>query len=211
MQDIKYRDFNARIIGETSYPMIGVRLPELRNYCKELLKQEKAPVFKDKYYEEVLLHGMYIGALKCSFEEKVKMIDSFLPLIDNWGICDSFVSSLKDIKKHKDIYYKQVRKYLNSNKEYYQRFGLVVLLDYYMDEKYLSDLFEIIRKEKYNGYYSKMAGAWLLSYLFINYFDQTFDFISNNKIDEFVLKKGIQKTLDSHRVAKNEKERIKSF
>ena len=134
-----------------------------------------------------------------------------MPLIDNWGICDSFVSSLKDIKKHKDIYYKQVRKYLNSNKEYYQRFGLVVLLDYYMDEKYLSDLFEIIRKEKFNGYYSKMAGAWLLSYLFINYFDQTLDFISNNKIDEFVLKKGIQKTLDSHRVAKNEKERIKSF
>ena len=206
MKDDKYRQFHIKIVTDTKYPIIGIRIPNIKAYAKQLLKENSIPKFKNKYYEEVLLHGLYIGGFKCDFDQKIKMIDEYLPYIDSWGICDSFVASIKDIKKNKDKYYQYVLNYLKSDKEYIQRYALVVLLNYYIDDNYLKDLYKIIKKQKYNGYYSKMAGAWLLSYLFIHYFEETVDFVSNNIIDEFVLKKGIQKTKDSYRISKKQKD-----
>ena len=211
MQDIKYRDFNARLITTSKKPIIGVRLPKLRKYAKELLKSNEKVVFKDKYYEEILLRCIYVAGIKCSFDEKIKQIEELLPLIDNWGTCDTLVSSLKIINKHLDEYYPCLLKYLKTNKEYYQRYSLVVLLHFYVDEKYLDDLLNIIKKQKYNGYYSKMAAAWLLSYLLIFYFDETLDYLKNNEIDEFVYKKGIQKALDSFRLNNKQKYMLRTF
>ena len=210
MQDKKYRDFNMAIIKETSYPVIGIRIPELRKLTKELLKQDDV-VFKDKYYEEVLVHGLYIAGYKCDFKQKIKMIEQFLPLIDNWGICDSFVTSIKDIRKNKELYYPYVLKYLKSRKQFYQRYSFVVLLAYYIEDEYLDDLYRIIKQQKYNGYYSKMAGAWLLSYLFMKYFDKTLSFIKDNTIDDFVLKKGIQKAKDSYRLTNKQKNILRTL
>ena len=211
MKDEKYLEFNAKIVGNTHYEMIGIRLPDLRQYSKELLKTDWQKSFKDYYYEEVLLHGLCIGQCKCVWNEKEEMIDKFLPLIDNWGICDSFVSSIKDIKKNKDVYYPRIKKYLKAKEEFIQRYGLVVLLDYYIDDKYLNDLYKIIKTQKYNGYYSKMAGAWLLSYLFMSYFNETLDYVKENTIDDFVYKKGIQKALDSYRLTEKQKKILKAI
>ncbi|MBR2788669.1 MAG: hypothetical protein IKD94_05850, partial [Erysipelotrichaceae bacterium] len=75
LQDQKYRDFSSKIILQKDYPMIGIRLPELRKYAKELMKENSIPNFQDKYYEEVLLHGLCIGAYKCDFSEKITLIE----------------------------------------------------------------------------------------------------------------------------------------
>ena len=211
LKDEKYLQFNSKIITQKDYPMIGIRLPELRKYAKELMKDNKLVTFKDKYYEEVLLHGLCIGLYKCDFNEKIELIESFLPLINDWSICDSFVPSLKDIKKNKDVYYSYVKKYLKSDKEFYQRFSFVVLLDYYLEDEYYDDICKFIKKEKYNGYYSKMAAAWLLSYMFMLYFDETINYCLNNKLDEFVLNKGIQKAIDSYRLDDKQKNKLRKI
>ena len=211
MQDIKYRDFNSKIITQKDYPIIGVRLPEIRKYAKELLKEKTLPEFEDRYYEEVLLHGICIGNFKCDFNEKIKLIESFLPLINDWSICDTFVSSLKDVAKHREEYLSYIRKYLKTDKEFYQRYGFVVLLNYYKEGRYLKDIFRFIRTVKYNGYYSKMASAWLLSYMFMHFYDETIEFINENRIDEFVLFKGIQKAIDSHQISDSQKDELRSL
>ena len=211
LEDKKYHEFNSKIILQKDYPMIGVRLPEIRKYAKQLMKENQLPKFQDKYYEEVLLHGLCIGNYKCDFPEKIELIESFLPLINDWSICDSFVPSIKDIAKHKEEYFPYVKKYLKSDQEFYQRFGFVVLLDYYKEEKYLKDIFRFIRSTKYNGYYSKMASAWLLSYMFMFYLEETIGFVENNKLDEFVLLKGIQKAIDSYRVSDEDKDRLRQI
>lgn len=211
MKNEKYLEFNAKIIKNTRYELIGVRLPELRNYSKQLLKQDWQNSFKDYYYEEVLLHGFCIAGYRCDWDTKKKMIDEYIKLIDNWGICDSFVASLKDIKKNRSDYYPVIKKYLKTKSEFIQRYALVVLLDYYVDKEYLNDLFHIIKTQKYIGYYSKMAGAWLLSYLFMFYFDETLKYVKENKIDDFIYKKGIQKSLDSYRLDKKQKSILKAL
>ena len=191
--------------------MIGIRLPEIKKYAKQLMKENAIPEFQDKYYEEVLLHGLCIGAYKCDFSEKITLIEQFLPLINDWSICDSFVPSLKDIAKHKDEYLKYIKKYLKTDEEFYQRFGFVVLLAYYKDEKYLKEIFRSIKVTKYNGYYAKMASAWLVSYMFMFFFDETVNFVKENKIDEFVLYKGIQKAIDSYRVSAEHKDELRKL
>ena len=211
MKDEEYRDFHLRIVGDTKYEIIGIRLPKIRQLTKQLLKEKQDIVFEDHYYEEVLLHGLFIAGYKCPFDEKITMIERFLPLIDNWAICDSFVSSLKEIRKHSDEYYPFILKYLDSEEEFIQRYALVVLLNFYIDDSYLNELYRIIREEKYNGYYSLMAGAWLLSYLFMFYFDETLIFVKENTLDDFIMKKGIRKALDSYRLNLKQKEILRSL
>lgn len=210
LKDEKYLEFHSKLCTTSSKPMIGIRVPMIKKYAKELLK-ERNVIFKDEYYEEIFLHGLYIAGLKISFEDKIKLIDDFLPLIDNWAVCDGFVSSLKDIKKNRKTYYQYVKEYINSSSEYINRYAIVVLLNHYMIDEYIDDILEIIKNNKYCGYYSLMAGAWLLSYCFIFYFDKTLDFINNNDIDLFVKKKGIQKSIESFRVSKDNKEILRTI
>ena len=206
MQDKDYQVFSKRLIN-TKYPIIGVRMPAVKNYSKELIA-ENTPLdkYKDKYHEEILLHGFAIGKGKFEVEERIKLIDKYIPVFDNWASCDSFIMSLKFINKNKELFYKQIKKYLKSKEEFIQRFALVCLLDYYVQDKnYLDDIFKILKTEKYNGYYSKMAGAWLLSYCLIFYYDESYEFVTTTKLDEFVYKKGIQKAIDSYRVSATRK------
>lgn len=212
LQDKEYQVFSKRLI-KTKYPIIGVRMPAVKNYSKKLIAEETPLAkYKDKYHEEILLHGYAIAKSKTDIEEKCKLIDKYIPIFDNWASCDSFIMSLKFIPKNKEYYYKYLKKYLKSNKEFIQRFALVCLLDYYVQDKdYLDDILKIIKTEKYKGYYSKMAGAWLLSYCLIFYYDKSYDFITTTKIDDFVYKKGIQKTIDSFRVSKSRKKILRTL
>lgn len=210
-QDKKYVEFISSLCNTCKKPMIGVRLPILREYAKQLAKQDKEVTFKDEYFDEIMLHGFYIAYRKTDFITKCKQIDEFVPLIDNWSVCDSFASTLKFIDKNRDEYYPKINKYLKSKKEFYQRFGLVVLQDHYVNDEYLDEIFRILMSVKYNGYYSLMAGAWLLSWCFIFDFKKTLDFVKHNSLDEFVYKKGIQKSLDSYRVSDSDKQTLRKL
>lgn len=212
MQDKEYQVFSKRLI-KTKYPIIGVRMPAVKNYSKKLIAEGTSlDKYKDSYHEEILLHGFAIGKCKIDVEEKAKLIDKYIHIFDNWASCDSFIMSLKFIPKNKEFYYKYIKKYLKSNKEFIQRFALVCLLDYYVQDKvYLNDIFKIIKNEKYKGYYSKMAGAWLLSYCLIFYYKEAYKFITTTKLDDFVYKKGIQKAIDSYRVSATRKKKLRTL
>ena len=56
-----------------------------------------------------------------------------------------------------------------------------------------------------------MAAAWLLSYMFMFYFDETINYCLNNKLDEFVLNKGIQKAIDSYRLDDKQKNKLRKI
>ena len=211
MQDVKYREFNKKLVKDTKYEIIGVQVPKLRKYAKDLLKYESKPIFKDKYYEEVMVEGFYLSSIKESFEDKIKTIDRFIYKIDNWGICDSFTSSLKIIKKNRNEYYPYIKQYLKSDQEFIQRYALVCLLNHYLIPEYYNDIYKIIKTTKYHGYYSQMAGAWLLSYMFMNNYDKTIKFINENKINKLVYDVGIQKALDSYRLDKNKKNQLRKI
>ena len=208
----EYKEFSKKFTF-TEYPIKGVRLPKIKNYAKTLVKSSINPDdIIPGSHEEVLLKAFMINYTKADFDTYKKRTHDYISYIDNWATCDSFVTSAKWIRKYKKEYFKDVVRYTKSSRNYYQRYGLVVLLSYYMDDEYIDQIFEIIATSNYHDYYySKMAAAWLLSYCFIHYFDRTKIFVTNRVIDSFVLKKGIQKSLESYRVSDDNKLILRSL
>ena len=212
IKDNKYKDFNRKIIN-TKYLMLGIKIPILKKIAKEISKGDYKSflnIITDDYYELVMIKGLVITSIK-EIDELNKYFEEYISLIDNWALCDIFCSSLKIVNKNKD-YFKDIIVYLiKTKKEYYVRVGLVLLLDYYVEEKYLDDIFKIINMIDSDYYYVNMAIAWLLCECFIKYQDITLKYLENNNLNKFTINKCISKIKDSYRVSREMKEYINKF
>jgi possible DNA alkylation repair enzyme len=89
-----------------------------------------------------------------------------------------------------------------------QRFILVMLLAYYVEDKYLKDIFKICEQIKSDEYYVNMAKAWLLSVCYVKHKDETYKFLEETSLDDWAVNKSIQKIRESSRVTKEDKEKI---
>ena len=215
LSDKKYKEFHTKLCPGVE-GIIGVRVPKLRNYAKELIKKYKAEEIlkqlKWGYYEEIMLKGMIIGLdQKQEIEETIKRIKKFVPKINNWAICDTFCAGLKITKKHKEEMWKIIKEYIKSNQEFEIRFAVVMMLDYYIEEKYLQEIFKICDKIKHEGYYVKMAVAWCISICLIKYYNETKSFLKDCNLDDFTYQKSIQKAIESYRITKEQKEELKKM
>lgn len=219
LEDKKYLEFSQSLnMHNQEHEQIGVRIPLIRAYAKELsTKYELDFLMKnidEEYYEELMLKGILIGSYKkISYQELEKNINIFVPKINDWGICDSFCNSLKITKKYKKEMWNLINnKYLKSSNEFEVRYGLVMILNYYIDKEYLEKIYKIINKVKLDKYYVKMANAWLISYCVIKYYDRTYKFLKEEcKIDKWTYNKGIQKSIESYRITKEEKDKLRKL
>lgn len=213
MQDIKYKEFHSSLSPNVDN-IIGIRVPVLRNYAKELLKNHKQEEIKvgDKYYEELLLQGMIIGLQnKESIENIIVKVNKFVPKINSWGVCDTFCAGLKITKKYKKEMFKVIEKYLKSNKEYELRFAIVMLLDYYIIDEYIDIVLNILNKINSDKYYVQMANAWAISICLIKYYEKTVKFLENTNLDKFTYNKAIQKAIESYRITDKQKEYLRKM
>lgn len=195
-EDIEYKNFSMKLTT-TKYPMIGVRIPVIRKLAKQLKSEEYLKNYKIDTYEEVMLLGMVIAKVEDE-KTRLKYIKEYIKLIDCWSLCDAFCASLKFVKKELDKYFNFVIKYLDYKKTYYIRFGLVMLLDYYTDEKYLDTILDRIKQITNNDYYVKMAIAWLLCELTVYHKDRIESYILD--LDKDIQKMYKGKVRDSFRI-----------
>ena len=213
LQDKKYKEFHSSLCPGTDN-IIGVRVPILRDYAKKLSKQEniKEYIFfnKTKYYEEVMLQGMLIGLIKnLDIKETLTMLKNFIPKIDNWAVCDICCAGLKIVNKNKETVWDFIQKYLKSKKEFELRFAIVMMLDYFIDEKYIDRVLNILDNIKHEAYYVKMSVAWTISVIFVKFQDKTMKYLKKNNLDDWTYNKSLQKICESLRVSKEMKEKIK--
>lgn len=208
-----YREFSASLTpGKDN--ILGVRLPALRKLAKEIAKgdfRQYLKEAKDDTFEEVMLQGMVIGACKADIEEVLHLTANFIPKIDNWAVCDSFCSSLKITKKHLSRVWDFLIPYLSSDQEFEIRFGLVMLLNYYVLPEYAQAAFEYLDRIHHDGYYVKMGLAWAISIYFIKMPEVTMNYLQKNQLDEFTYHKALQKILDSYRVDNQTKMLIRAM
>lgn len=208
LQDLKYRDFHSALVPNIDKEqIIGVRLPELRKIGKKLTDNN----FDWHYYEEIMLHGFYIGYAKLSYEERISLLTEFIPYINNWAVCDCVSSTLKFVNKNRSDFLEFLKPYMNSQKEYELRFVVVMLMDYYLDDKYLKFTVDYLSKIKSDYYYVNMAVAWALSVAFVKDNNLVLPLIENYTLEPFVHNKTISKICDSYRVDKSVKEKLKTY
>lgn len=208
--DEKYREFHSSLIPGISN-IYGVRIPALRSIAKEISKgngKSFLEVCENDSYEERIIQGFVIGNLKLDFEEFTSYTTDFADKINNWAICDCGCSSFKLIKKYKKEYFPYVKKFLNSENIWHIRYGLVILLDYYIDKEYINKIFYILDSVKNQEYYIMMALAWLLSVCFVKFPKETYSYMEKSKLYDVAFNKGIQKIRESLRVTKEDKEKV---
>ena len=160
-KDEKYQKFHAKRVPDTAYEIIGVRVPEVKKTVKSVKSTEEIYSFiksEHRYYEEYLAHGLLLGKIKDE-NETYKLLEEFLPLIDNWAICDTTVSALKNLTKNKELLLEKVLKWIKSEKTYTVRFAFVCILNYFTDKEY-TDLIETVSKVEF----SKVSSYGLIEY-----------------------------------------------
>lgn len=214
--DNNYKAFHKRICS-TSSEILGIKIPTLRKIAIELLKsynyQEILNNLNNSYYEHIMLEGLIIANANISYEEKINLINNFIPKIDNWAICDVFCSELKMIRKNKKSFLEYILPFLDSKEEYYQRFAIVILIDYYIDDEYIDFVLNKMLDIKCECYYVKMAISWCLSICLIKYFDKTIKFLNDNKynIDKWTYNKALQKSIESFRINNDNKKTLQNM
>lgn len=198
----KYREFGKKLTP-SKRPFMGVKIPMIREVVSLIPREkyEKFLGFKPVAIEEVMARGMII--CKLPYEEMLKWFDSQISYIDDWSTCDVFCAGLRKVilKKRPEFLKKKVEKLLNSKAEFDVRVGLVILKSSYVEDGYLSMIFDWTEKLRgRNEYYVKMAIAWLLSECFIKFPAATTGYLVESKLPKWTFNKTISKICDSYRV-----------
>ena len=213
MQDLKYKDFHSKLIPTINPDLIiGVRVPKLRRYAKELFKSGEYREFINelphKYYEENNLHVFLIEQI-CDFDEVIKETEKFLPYVDNWATCDMFFP--KAFKKNKEKLIKRVYEWIDSKNTYTVRYGIGILLKLYLDDCDAEKHFERVSKIKSDEYYINMMIAWYFATALTKQFEKSLPYITEMRLDRWVHNKAIQKAVESKRINPDTKKYLKNL
>lgn len=215
LSDSKYKEFQKALCPNTN-DIIGVRMPKLRQLAKQIAKEngiEFLDTYKPEYYEEKLIYGMIIGYTKMLIDLRMKYLDKFVPIIDNWAVCDGACSTYKFTLNNQEEMWEYIQKYIHSNKEFEVRFAVVLMMEYYINDVYIDKVLDIYNNIKLNKYYVQMGVAWGISVAFVKYEEKTMKFLKskNNKLDKFTFNKSLQKIIESYRVSDETKNIIRQM
>ena len=213
LADEKYKKFHSSLCPGVNN-IIGIRVPILRKFAKEIAKQNWKDFLdnpSDEYYEEILLQGLLIGIAKMPTQERINYLEKFIPKIDNWAVCDMTCSGLKFIQENQELMWNFIQKYLKSEKEFEVRFAIIIMLDYFICDEYIDEVFQKLNEIKQEDYYVKMAIAWTVQVAYVKQKEKTLQYLKNNKLDKWTYNKALQKILESNRVTSKEKEQIRKM
>ncbi len=213
LQDLKYKDFHSKLMPTVCEDkIIGVRVPQLRKLAKELNKSElKAEFLKTlphKYYEEDNLHAFLIEQIN-DFDECISALDNFLLYVDNWATCDMMTPKI--LRSQPDKLYVKIQEWIASNHTYTVRFGIVTLMNFFMNAHLDKNHLNLLLTIKSDEYYINMAIAWYIATALSCRWETVIPYIENKKFDKWVHNKAIQKSVESYRITKEQKEYLKTL
>ena len=145
-------------------------------------------------------------------DDFLREFDRFAPLVNNWAINDFMCCRIKPIKKFFAEFYAHLESYVMSSSPWYNRIAIVCMLDWYLTDEYIEDVFLRLSKITSDDYYVEMAKAWLYATAYIKLPDYTEDYLKRTlAISQSTLSKTLQKIRDSRRVPKNKKEELTKY
>ena len=211
--DEKYRDFQSKLVPNIPKEMIlGVRTPDMRKIAKELSGTAEAENFlaelPHKTYEENLVHFFLIAMIR-DFDECVCAVESFLPYVNCWPVCDQ--SSPKVFSKNHDRLLPLIRKWIASEHVYTVRFGIRMLMNEFLGEDFRPGYLEWVATVKGEDYYIRMMVAWYFATALAKRYDESVPYLEEHRLEPWTHKKTIQKAIESFRIPEEHKEHLKSL
>ena len=216
LADLKYKDFQGALIPTVdSQKVIGVRTPALRAFAKDFFRKGNFHDFlhtlPHEYFEEYQIHAFLIEQLK-DFDECISELNLFLPFVSNWGTCDQCTPKI--FKNNTERLLPIVSNWIqvDSKPEYMVRFGIRMIMCFYLDEHFKSEYLRMVAEIKSDKYYINMMIAWFFATALAKQWEATLPFVSDKSIlSDWVRKKTIQKACESFRVSDEHKALLKEL
>lgn len=207
LADEEYRAFQSRLVPNVPPERIlGVRIPRLRKYAAEIRRGLPAREFianpRHIYYDENNLHGLLIS-YEDDYERALKLLDEFLPYVDNWATCD--LISPRAFAKCPNSLQGKLDAWLDSSHTYTVRFGIDMLIKYFAADLLTMSQLERVASLAQGDYYIDMAAAWYFATAMIWHKQEVLSLLESGQIDGAVRAKTIQKALESYRISDDTK------
>ncbi len=247
--DARYRDGHLRVVNALPQRrVLGLHSPDMKYVAKQLSRDGDECVLPDGSlkkcsngidvircfesvptdtlcYEETVVWGFLINLEKCSLAERLEMLDRYVPVLDNWAVCDSYCTHAKWINSaDKDILWAFIQQWIDSEREFEVRFAVVVMVCYFLNEEWLERVFQRIDaldfsliKSQYKTikgkpnvaqqgsvqgaepYYVRMGVAWLLATALAKFPDATREFVRHSNLPDDVKRLYVRKARESFR------------
>ena len=213
LRDGDYAAFQAKLTpGVAPEAFIGVRVPELRKLAKELAGSPEAAAFlaelPHEYYDENMLHGLLVTGLR-GREECIIETERFLPYVDNWAVCDTLAP--RALAEDRPALLRDIRRWAASEKVYTCRFGIGMLMRFFLDADFSPELLEIPAAVRSEEYYVRMMVAWFFATALAKQWDAALPYIEGGRLDKWTHNKTISKACESFRVPAGRKELLRGL
>ena len=194
--------------------IIGARLPAMRDLAKRIAKDDwegYIDTWSPECMEDYMIRGLVIAYAKMDLDRRLREYRRFIPLIDNWSVCDSFCITWKPKKSEKDAVWRFIVPYLRTNDEFQMRFSAVMMLGHFVSDDYVEQVISELDSADNDGYYFRMAKAWAISVCFAKYPDITMAYLEKGTLDDETLRMTVRKIIDSYRVSDDLKVKVRGL
>lgn len=206
-----FADFQRKLIPTVEpQRILGVRTPTLRAFAKKLNKRADKSEFLGSlphcFFEEDQLHAFVI-CLEKDYDQAVRMLNEFLPHVDNWATCDQMMPKVLRARPAETLEW--ARCWIASEHAYTRRYGLGVLRQHFLDDEFREEHFALVVDSVSDEYYVNMARAWYVAEALAKQPEAALRLLESNRLDAWTHNKAIQKARESFRVADEVKERAR--
>ena len=212
-KDEAYGDFQSALMPNIPREtVIGVRIPVLRKFAAEISGSAQANEFisflPHEYYEENNLHAFLLEKIK-DFDKAIYEVDKFLPYVDNWATCDGM--SPKVFAANPERLLPKIEEWLGSEHTYTIRYGMLMLMKYFLDERFQTDYLDAVAGVQSEEYYVRMMQAWFFATALSKQYDAALIYIKEKRLDKWVHNKTIQKAVESRRISEGQKAYLRTL
>lgn len=247
--DAHYRDGHLRVINALpNRHVLGLHSPEMKQIAKflsregceallpngthrichngtEVIHSFEATPEAQLCYEETVIWGFLINLEKCTPAERLAMLERYIPVLDNWAVCDSYCANAKWMTRtNREMLWAFILPYFCSSREFEVRFAIVTAMTYFLQEEWLSPVFCQLDNIDFNRiesdyrsekgkpktaqqgtvqgaepYYVRMGVAWLLATALAKFPTQTRAFVHSSHLPADVIALYVRKARESLR------------
>lgn len=207
----QYRKFNAALLPGVEN-ILGIRMPLLRGIAREIARGDWRSFLAGTgslYFEERMVRGLVIGYARCDAEEKLRHVERFLPLIDNWALCDCFCWRLRAAER--EPMWDFIRPRFTAAEEFEVRFAAVMGFGNFADAEHADALLGLLGEIRHEGYYARMGAAWAVSVCYVKFPEKTREWLLHAPLDDWTHNRALQKIVESNRVDAAEKAAVRAM
>ena len=213
LADPAYRAFTLPLIpGVDPEKVLGVRAPQLKKIAAQKKNTKEAKAFlralPHPTFDENNLHAQFINAIRDP-AAALRETKLFLPFVDNWATCDSL--TVPSFKKDLPAAHAFALECLDSSRLYTVRFGIGVLMRYFLDGHFDRADMDRIASLSSEEYYLKMMVAWYFATALAKQKKDAMEILTSRRLEKWTHNKAIQKALESYRISSEDKAFLKTL